>query len=144
MNTLKIVQKGYTLIELMIVIAIIGILAAIAIPSYQDYVTRAAVVDGTNALSSMHARLEQHFQDNRTYATVGAFTTPCTSSTVGAFAITCVSDATTFTVTATGSGKAANFVYTINQQGTQATTGTKTGWGGTSTSCWHVKKGGSC
>lgn len=144
MNTLKIVQKGYTLIELMIVIAIIGVLAAIAIPSYQDYVIRAAVVDGTNALSSMHARLEQHFQDNRSYASVGAFTTPCTSSTVGAFAITCVSDATTFIVTATGSGKAANFVYTINQQGTQATTGTKSGWGGTSTSCWHVKKGGSC
>jgi prepilin-type N-terminal cleavage/methylation domain-containing protein len=137
-------NKGFTLIELMIVVAIIGILASIAIPAYSDYVTKASLVDGTNALSAMSARLEQHFQDNRSYATVGAFNTPCANSNAGAFAITCVSDATTFTVTATGSSKAAGFVYTIDQAGTQATGGTKSGWGGASTSCWQVKKGGSC
>ena len=141
---IKATQKGFTLIEIMIVVAIIGILAAIAIPSYVDYVTKASLVDGTNALSSMRSRLEQHFQDNRRYDTVGAFTTPCAASTAGAFAITCVSDATTFTVTATGSGNAASFGYTITQDGTQATTGTKSGWGGASASCWQTKKGGSC
>lgn len=144
MNTLKAAQKGFTLIEMMIVVAIIGILAAIAMPSYQDYVIRASLVDGTNALSSMRSRLEQHFQDNRSYATVGTFPTPCAASFAGAFAITCVSTATTFTATATGASNAANFVYTITQDGTQATTGTKSGWGGASISCWQVKKGGSC
>lgn len=144
MRKSKLVQNGFTLIELMIVVAIIAILASIAVPAYSDYVTKAALVDGTNALSSMRARLEQHFQDNRSYATVGAFTSPCASSTVGAFAITCAANATTFTVTATGSGHAANFTYTITQDGTQATTSTKSGWGGASTSCWQVKKGGSC
>lgn len=144
MNKIYRLQKGFTLIEIMIAVAIIGILAAIAIPSYVDYVTKASLVDGTNALSSMRARLEQHFQDNRSYATVGSFTTPCASSTAGAFAVTCTSNATTYTVTATGSGNAASFVYTITQDGTQATTGTKAGWGGASTSCWQTRKGGSC
>lgn len=143
MKTLKAVQKGFTLIELMIAVAIIGILAAIAIPNYQDYVIRARLVDGTNALSSMRANLEQHFQDNRSYTTVGTFTTPCASITAGLFSITCVSDATTYTVTATGSNTVASFVYTITQNGTQATTGTKSGWGGAG-ACWQVKKGGSC
>lgn len=144
MNKLKVMQQGFTLIELMIVVAIIGILARIALPAYQDYVTRAAVIEGTNALSSLRARLEQHYQDNRSYATVGTFATPCASSTAGSFAITCVSDATTFTATATGSGKSAGFTYTITQNGTQASTVTKTGWAGTSNSCWITKKGGSC
>jgi prepilin-type N-terminal cleavage/methylation domain-containing protein len=138
------VQKGFTLIEVMIAVAIIGILAAIAIPSYKDYVIRGRLVDATNALSSTRAKLEQHFQDNRSYATVGTFTTPCASSTVGLFAITCVSDATTYTVTATGSGIVNGFIYTIKQDGTQATTGTKTGWGSFPVTCWQLKKGGSC
>ena len=144
MNILKYSQKGFTLIEIMIVVAIIGILAAIAIPSYQDYVIKAQLVDATNAMSSMRARLEQHFQDNRTYATSGSFTTPCASQTAGKFNITCTSSATAFTVTATGTGPVADFIYTLTQDGTQATTKTKTGWGTSSTSCWLTKKGGGC
>ena len=139
----KVNHKGFTLIELMIVVAIIGILASIAIPSYRDYVIRSRLVDATNALSSMRARLEQHFQDNRSYATVGTFTTPCASETAGSFAITCASNATTYTVTATGANTVAGFVYTVTQDGTQATTGTLSGWGGAG-ACWQVKKGGSC
>jgi prepilin-type N-terminal cleavage/methylation domain-containing protein len=145
MNKFKVVQKGFTLIELMIVVAIIGILAAIALPAYQDYVTRAAVVDGTNELSAIHARLEQHFQDNRTYNDSGAFLSPCRNYTTpsGGFTITCAPGATTFTATATGLNNAAGFVYTITQDGTRATTSTKAGWGGSSTSSWLVSKGGS-
>lgn len=144
MNKFYNLQKGFTLIEIMIVVAIIGILASIAIPSYRDYVIKARLVDATNALSSMRARLEQHFQDNRSYATVGTFTTPCASATAGLFAITCTSNATTYTATASGSGIVAGLVYTITQDGTQATTTPLSGWGAASTTCWQVRKGGSC
>jgi type IV pilus assembly protein PilE len=144
MNAMKKIQRGFTLIELMIVVAIIGILAAIAIPAYQDYVIRAQLVDGTNALSSMRARLEQHFQDNRSYATVTPFTTPCGTEAAGKFAITCASTATTYTVTATGSANVADFTYTIDQAGLQKTTHTKTGWGSYPVNCWQMRKGGSC
>lgn len=135
-------QKGFTLIELMIVVAIIGILASIAIPSYQDYVLRGYIVDATNALSTTRARLEQHFQDNRSYATVGSFATPCVSSVAGKFNITCTSDANTYTVTATGTGPAAGFVFTINQSNAMATTASR--WAGSTGACWITRKGGTC
>jgi type IV pilus assembly protein PilA len=58
---LKKVQKGFTLIELMIVIAIIGILAAIAIPAYQDYTVRAQVTEGLNLAGDLKAAVAEDF-----------------------------------------------------------------------------------
>ena len=62
MSMLKKVQKGFTLIELMIVVAIIGILAAIALPAYQDYTIRAKVSEGLVAASSAKTVLSEAFQ----------------------------------------------------------------------------------
>ncbi|REM66729.1 fimbrial assembly protein, partial [Mycobacterium tuberculosis] len=59
-----------------ITVVIIGVLAAIAIPSYQDYVRRGYVVDGTNGLATMRADMERYFQDNRTYKKVSATILP--------------------------------------------------------------------
>jgi len=58
------VQKGFTLIELMIVVAIIGILAAIAIPAYQDYTTRAQVTEGLNLAGAAKAAVSESYANN--------------------------------------------------------------------------------
>jgi type IV pilus assembly protein PilA len=62
-------QQGFTLIELMIVVAIIGILAAIAIPAYQDYTIRAQVSEGLNLSGGAKAAVTEFFQDRGTMPT---------------------------------------------------------------------------
>lgn len=69
---MKTIQKGFTLIELMIVVAIIGILAAIAIPAYQDYTIRAQVTEGLNLASSAKAAVSETFGSNGTWPATNA------------------------------------------------------------------------
>lgn len=65
---MKKTQRGFTLIELMVVVAIIGLLAAIGYPSYTSYAMRANRVDATKALAQLAAQQERHFSKNNTYA----------------------------------------------------------------------------
>ncbi|MBC7787368.1 MAG: prepilin-type N-terminal cleavage/methylation domain-containing protein [Methylophilaceae bacterium] len=142
------IHQGFTLIELMITVAIIGIIAAFAAPAYQDYITRGYLVTATNTLASTRANMELFFQDNRSYSTVGAFVSPCANVNTAndtRWNFTCASTATTYTITAAGANAATTgFVYTINQNNQQATTGLKTSWGSANTACWILKKGGTC
>jgi type IV pilus assembly protein PilE len=142
--------RGFTLMEMMIVVAIMGILTAVAYPSYRDNIVRGALVDGTNGLSSLRAQMERHYQDNRSYATVGSFTTPCANATAGAltfgnFVVSCASTPTAngFTVQAIGSGPAAGFTFTIDQQDVRATTAAATGYN-TCSNKWLTKRGATC
>lgn len=142
--------RGFTLIELMIVVAIIGILAAVAVPSYFQYVQRGRIADAVGGLAPMQAKMEQFFLDNRTY--IGA----CVEKTIAPlpantpyFTYECSGLAKDgYTVTATGRASMAGFVYSLKLDGngiTKATTGVPIGSGWTSSAnCWVVKRGESC
>ena len=103
-------MRGFTLIEVMITVAIVAILAAVALPSYTDYVTRSKIVEATSSLTDMRMRLEQYFLDNRQYpaACIAAAAGPAPAGKIYLpasskyFTVTCALTATTYTVTATG------------------------------------------
>lgn len=134
-------QTGFTLIEVMIVVAIVAILAKIAVPSYQQYLQRSKVPVALDGLSAYATRMEQRYQDVGNYGTAPACAVAL--PTVANFTVTCVSASAgqTFTATATGSGTMAGYAYTINHQGTRVTTAHPKGVPGSN--CWTTR-GGSC
>lgn len=133
---------GYTLMEVMITVAIVGILSAVAIPAYTDYVTRGRLAEAFTALGGAQASAEQYWANNRTYVDFDKASTFPAATTNFTYALSGAS-ASAYTITASGQGKAAGFVYTLDQTGAKATTGSPTGWG-TSTTCWVDRKGGAC
>ena len=142
--------RGFTLIEVLITVAIVAILAAIALPAYQDSITRGKIIDATVRLGDYRAQMEKWFLDNRTYQPVPAAGTTCgvAPPAFGAsdpFKIDCNAlTPTTYTITATGQtgvGMPA-LVYSVDQANVRSTTGAGS-WLGSGT-CWSVRKDGSC
>jgi len=90
------IQKGFTLIELMIVVAIIGILAAVALPAYQDYTVRAKVSELMLAASSARTGIQEKFQSDNNTASMG---TGIVVNVVGKVASATVANTGSITVT---------------------------------------------
>ena len=143
-------RNGFTLLELMIVVVIVGVLAAIALPNYSDYVKRSKIIEATTALSDARQRTEQIFLDTRSYATCQTAADAAQvqlpkeggSST---FALTCTPKAANagYDISAAGQASMAGFTYTINETGAKTSTITLSGWTGNG-SCWAVRKSGEC
>lgn len=144
-------SRGFTLIELMVSVAIVAILAAIAYPSYADYVLRSRLVEPANTLSAMRASMEQYYQDNRTYSNASStIVSPCDSTKLPAlkdFKISCAVATTgdSYKITATGiSGHATDgFVYSVTNTDAKGST-VSSAWGGGTYSCWIMKRGDTC
>ena len=108
---MKSFQKGFTLIELMIVVAIIGILAAVALPAYQDYTVRAKVSELMLAASGVRTSISEKFQTDpsNTACAGGGVTIPV----VGKIASASVTDAGTVTVTGNTASSSVGQAVTV-------------------------------
>lgn len=104
-------QKGFTLIELMVVVTVVAVLAAIAIPNYREYTKRGRRADAVQAVGDLQLKLERWRAENPSYANCGA---NCTSGNYPGvkdtdfYDLGLVADATTFTITATPTGSQAD------------------------------------
>lgn len=141
--------SGFTLIELMITIAIVAVLASIALPSYRNYTIRGRIPDATSQLATKRVRMEQFFQDSRTYE--GA---PAGNNDTGAsqfFDFSTVDGSgndtrttSTYTLFARGKASMSGFTYSIDQASSRSSTVTGVGgWTGNA-SCWVTRTGGQC
>jgi len=142
-------RSGFTLIELMIVVAVVAILAAVALPAYNDYVRRSKLSEAHADLSDLRVKMEQWFQDARTYQNAGGTACGVAMTTAKYFTITCTATATTSTITAAGQADIAGINFTVNESNVKATTVTggsamaTYGYTGNA-ACWVTKKGGVC
>ncbi len=141
--------KGFTLIEIMIAVAIVGILLAIALPSYTSYIRRGKTQEAITSLATARVKFEQYFQDNRKYdgyvdgacAPIGNAAPLFGDSKY--FTFTCTGmDATNYVITADGvSGQGmSGYQYTINQSNVKSSTIP----GSSQVACWVTKPGETC
>jgi len=140
-------MRAFTLVELLVTLAILAVLAAIALPSYADHVRRARIVEATTRLADHRVQQEQYFLDNRRYddGAGQCGRAAAAPAAADAFAIGCAATASTYQVSATGiAGRGMEgFVYTIDHANARATPWVPAGWM-PSDRCWVTRRDGAC
>ena len=136
-------QRGFTLIEVMIVVAIVAILSAIALPNYSEYIKRGQIVEGITPLADMGAKMEQFYQDNRTYVAACQSKIAAEPAETARFKYSCDAHRSRYTVRAEGKGSMAGFAFVLTHEGARNTASTPPGWKAGS-GCWSTRKDGSC
>lgn len=135
-------DKGFTLVELMLVVAIVGILATIAYPSYVQYVQKSRRAEARAALLGAAQALERYYTERNTYlgAVLGSGGIYPDTSEHGFYALILVTpSATTYTLTATPQGAQAGDAcgnLSINEQGIKSCTGSLCGSASPPAECW--------
>ena len=148
----KSLKRGFTLIEVMIVVAIIAILASVALPAYTDSIRRSSLTEAYGRLADFQTKLEQYYQDNRNYgggacadaAGTGAWNSfvPVGGGVKFTYACALTGGGQGFSLTATGSvSPASGHAFTTTHTGAQATTAFK--GAGVAKPCW-LSKGTEC
>ena len=145
--TASLERRGFTLIELLIAIAVVGILAAVAYPSYTAYARRGKIATALGELSAVRVRMEQYYQDNRNYGST-ATSCPVSMPRVTGFDVTCAwgpgATSQSFVVTATGQAGAGTggYAYSIDDGDHQVTL--QFDGATVNAACWLSKKGDRC
>ena len=137
-------DSGFSLVELMVVVAIAAIIAAFALPSYRDHMLRSYIPEASSGLQLTALRLEQYYQDHRSYLNGTDCGVALPASQRFTFSCTAPADGQSFLLTATGAEAMAGFTFTIDQQGQTRTTLLPEGWGTAPLDCWITKRGATC
>jgi type IV pilus assembly protein PilE len=147
-------QTGFTLIELMIAVVVLGILATVAYPQYTEFVMRSRIIEATAGMNDFRTRMEQYFHDNRTYADAGncglgdpavtadsSFQIACTGASANGYQL----DATGLASKGMGSFQYRLVVGAGGVQRTTVSVDSGRNWSlPAPNTCWAVRKSGKC
>ncbi len=133
-------SSGFTLVELMVSVAIVAVLANIAIPSYRQYVRRQALSEGTSALGELQVRMESYYQNTGAYGsgtacgitpgTISNFTLACTAAPVAG----AVAQGYSASAAGVAGSAVADVTYTLDSLGNKTTVYAS----GATAACWQV------